>query len=111
MGLQAAPAMTDAARVQYQIAIADDVRTPLPPPTEQPTAGVDASDPCRHTLRFTAVEDPTRRGRPDGAEGVEVFGKPGGDAAPAPGERGLLGFTQKETFTQGYAGGDAGKKA
>jgi hypothetical protein len=107
--LQAAPAMTDAARAQYQITIPDTSRTPVPPPTARPLADVDVSDRLEHTLRYHTAEDPARRARPDGVAGVRVYLKIGGDAPPAPEQMDLGGFTTRDSFTKTFTGADAGK--
>jgi hypothetical protein len=85
--VQGYPATTNADRAIIGITIRDTSRTRSPQPTTRPQALVQAGQRLTHTLRLTDESTPTRRARPRGVLGAEVWVKlvaPPGPAEPAP---------------------------
>jgi hypothetical protein len=64
---------TDADRANMGITVRDGSLTPAAPPTTRPRVRVDASQRLLHTLRLSDESTPTRRRKPRGALGPEVW--------------------------------------
>jgi hypothetical protein len=64
---------TDADRANMGITVRDGSLTPAAPPTTRPLVRVDTSRRLLHTLRFSDESTPTRRRKPRGVLGAEVW--------------------------------------
>ncbi|MDP1660620.1 MAG: hypothetical protein Q8L55_01785 [Phycisphaerales bacterium] len=73
--VQGYPKTTDADRATIGITVRDTSKTPSPMPTSAPVAQVDSGQRLTHRLRFTDAAAPTRRGKPPGTIGAEVWVK------------------------------------
>jgi len=67
--------VTDAQRAALGVTVRDSEPTPVVAPTTRPLVVVDFSERLRHTLRYADEATPTRRARPRGVMGVEVWVK------------------------------------
>lgn len=85
--VQGFPATTDAQRAEIGITVRDTSRTPAPVPTTRPLVSITAGLRLMHELRLVDEATPTRRGKPPGAMGAEVWVRlvdPPAAARPAP---------------------------
>lgn len=105
---------TDADRATIGISIRDTSKTPAPTPTSAPLVRVDHGQRLLHRLRFTDEAAPTRRGKPPGTIGAEVWlalvatGQP----APALGESyKFLSVSSRGNLQADFTSEDAGKTA
>lgn len=64
---------TDADRANMGITVRDNSLSPSPAPTTRPLVRVDTSQRLLHTLRFSDESTPTRRRKPHGVLGAEVW--------------------------------------
>ncbi len=84
--LQAGPNVDDGERAAMGITVPDRVPTPAGPPTTRPLVRVDSGRRLRHTLHFADEATPTRRAKPSGVMGAEIWvnvGEPPPDGPPA----------------------------
>lgn len=109
--LQVHPAMTDALRAAMRITIPQSQSTlMLDPPLLRPMVMVNAGERLRHRLVFRDEGTPTRRGKPQGVRGCEIWVKLG--AAPqGPGEMTLIGEVTRTRYDMEYTEADGGKMA
>jgi len=109
--LQASPTVTDARRAAMNITVRSKDRTPSSAPTTRPVVSVDTSQRLRHVIQFMDEATPTKRARPAGVMGVEVWVKLG-DAPPADAaECQFLALDSATPYLAEYPGAQAGKKA
>ncbi|MGE4198735.1 MAG: hypothetical protein AB7G11_16625 [Phycisphaerales bacterium] len=73
--IQAYPTTTDADRATIGITVREGGGAPVTTPTTRPQAVVQAGQRLTHTLRLTDESTPTRRARPRGVLGAEVWVK------------------------------------
>ncbi len=71
--IQANDEVTNAAREDAGIPVHKTSRTPVPVPKSFPVASVIATDRLEHTVSFSDSSTPTRRGKPAGVQGCEVY--------------------------------------
>ena len=105
---------TDGDRASLGITVPDTEPTVAAPPSTRPVVKVDFSKRLRHTLRYADESTPTRRARPRGVIGAEIWVQVAALGDPAPTDPGELTFLQLSTRTPAvieYAGQDAGKTA
>lgn len=113
--LQASPDVDDGERAAMGITVPDKEASPLGgPPTSRPVVTVDTSQRLQHTIHFTDESSPTRKARPAGVMGAEIWVKvaPAGDPPPAdPDELTFLAVDTRTPYTTDFDGADAGKTA
>jgi hypothetical protein len=112
--VQARVSVTDAQRAALGITVRDAEPTPAPAPTTRPLVVVDFSKRLRHTLPYVDESTPTRRARPRGVIGAEVWVKVAAPGDPPPSGPGELTFLLLSTRTPAVAefdGPDGGKTA
>lgn len=112
--VQGYPKTTDADRATIGITVRDTEGTPTPTPTTRPQALVQAGQRLTHTLRLTDESTPTRRARPKGVLGAEVWVKLVDAGTPAPTDPAALAFltmATKPSITTEYRAADGGKTA
>jgi hypothetical protein len=90
--LQSDPAVTDADRASFGITVRDPVKTPAPAPRTCPVVTIDPAARLTHRLRITDSATPTRRGKPEGAVGAEVWVALVPPGAPIPTDPAALSF-------------------
>ena len=112
--IQAHELVTDAQRAALAITVRDTEPTAVPAPTTRPVVRVDFSKRLRHTLRYADEVTPTRRARPRGVIGAEVWVKVAAPGEPPPSGPGDLRFLLLSTRTPAitdFNGPEAGKTA
>ncbi|MFN7021516.1 MAG: hypothetical protein ACK4WH_09345 [Phycisphaerales bacterium] len=119
--VQGYPKTTDARRATIGITVRDVNGTPTPIPTTRPQAIVQSGQRLTHTLRLTDESTPTRRARPKGVLGAEVWVKlvaPPHAGTPAPtdpiGDPATFAFltmATKPSIRADFNAGEGGKTA
>jgi hypothetical protein len=84
--LQASTVVSNAERESLGITVAQEP-TPIGPPTVAPLVSIECGTRLQQTLRFVDSSNPTRRGKPAGVLGVEIWNKVG--TTPPAGEADL----------------------
>ena len=97
--VQAHVSVTDAQRAALGITVRDAQPTPTGPPTTRPIVNVDFSKRLRHTLRYADESSPTRRARPRGTLGAEIWVSISAPGEPPPMGPAELTFLQLSTRT------------
>lgn len=108
--LQASPQVSDAEKASLGITVAQQPG-PIGPPTTAPICTVECGNRLQHVLRFVDEQTPTRKAKPAGVLGVEIWNHVGN--APPTGE-GDLRFVAVDTsapFVLNYNSADGGKTA
>jgi len=109
--LQASPAVSDPEREALGITVRDTDPTPVGPPTTRPLARVDCSQRLQHTIDFTDESTPTRRAKPAGVIGAEIWVKVDGPPPSDPSQLTFLAVDTRAPYTRDYGGADGGKPA
>jgi len=105
---------TDADRATIGITVRDTSRTPSPTPTTRPLVSVDPGTRLTHELRLVDEGSPTRRGKPPGVSGAEVWVKLIDAGQPAPTDPAVLSFltlTTRPSVRTDFRAADGGKTA
>ena len=113
--LQASSSVNDAERAALGITVADTIKTmAVGGLTTRPIGVVDTSQRLRHEIRFSDEATPTRRAKPAGVMGCEIWVKVTnpGEAAPT-GADGLsfLSLDTASPYIAEYDGANGGKTA
>lgn len=112
--VQGYPKTTNADRAEMGITVRDTSPSPAPAPSSRPLALVESGQRLTHQLRLVDESTPTRRARPAGVLGAEVWVKLVDADAPAPTDPAALTFltmTTKPSFRAEYAKAAGGKTA
>lgn len=112
--VQGFPSTTNADRAAIGITVRDTARTPAPRPTTRPLVSVDPAGRLTHELRLVDEVSPTRRRKPAGVTGAEVWVKLVDAGAPAPTDPSTLSFltlTTRPTLRTDFRAEDGGKTA
>lgn len=112
--VQGYPKTTDADRATIGITVRAAGGTPTAIPTTRPQVVVQSGQRLTHTLRLTDESTPTRRARPKGVLGAEVWVKLVDAGTPAPTDPAALGFltmATKPSIRADFSAGDGGKTA
>lgn len=112
--IQADASVTDDQRAALDITVRDETPTPAAAPTTRPLVKVDFSKRLRHTLSYADQATPTRRARPRGVLGVEVWVRVTAPGEPPPSRPSDLRFLMLATRTPAiteFTGPDGGKTA
>jgi hypothetical protein len=108
--LQVSATTTDAHRAGLNITIRSKARTAPGVPATRPVAEIDAGTPRRHVIDFRD-EGATRKAKPAGVMGAELW-RAVGDAPPSdPGQCQFLALDTEAPYVADYAGPQVGKKA
>lgn len=105
---------TDADRATIGITVRDTSKTPAPTPTSAPVVQVDSGQRLTHRLRFTDAAAPTRRGKPPGTIGAEIWLAltPTGQPAPPLGDSyKFLSVNSRGNLQTDFPSAEAGKTA
>ena len=112
--LQVSSAVDDTERAALGITVSDKIRTAAGDITTRPIGVVDTSQRLRHEIRFSDEATPTKRAKPAGVMGCEIWVKvlPAGEAAPS-GADGLsfLSLDTASPYIAEYDGANGGKTA
>ncbi len=109
--LQASGDVDDTERQALGITVRDVIATPSAIPTTRPLVTVDTGQRLRHVIAFVDELTPTRKAKPAGVMGAELWVKIGDPAPVDPGELGFLAVDTRTPYTADFAGGDANKVA
>jgi hypothetical protein len=109
--LQASLIVTDQQRRDMGITVRNGEPTPVGPVATQPVAIISIAGTLRHEIRFMDAATPTRRARPHGVIGCEIWVKVGDPAPVAETELTFLGLDTHSPYTAEHAMADAGKTA
>ncbi|MCH8913839.1 MAG: hypothetical protein IIA33_09770 [Planctomycetes bacterium] len=109
--LQASPAVDDAERQALGITVRDTIPTPVGPPLTRPVASVDTSERLQHTISFADEATPTRRAKPAGVRGAQIWVKIGDPAPLDPSELTFLATDTRTPYLATFDGADAKKVA
>ena len=109
--LQASPDVDDAERAAMGITVPDREGSPEGPPKTRPVVSVDTSQRLQHTIDFADEATPTRKAKPSGVMGAEIWVKVGDPPPTDPGELTFLSVDTRTPYVAGYAGADGGQTA
>src|SRR5262245_17420772 len=109
--IRANTAVSNDLKLGLGLHIADDVPTPVPPPSTYPILAINGAGPGMQDLRAADQNTPTRRAKPAGTAGLLVFRSIGTAAANDPTQAFFLGFVTRAAFTSNFEAGDDGKIA
>lgn len=112
--VQGYPKTTNADRAEMGITVRDTSPTPAPAPSSRPLALVESGQRLTHQLRLVDESTPTRRARPAGVLGAEVWVKLVDADTPAPTDPAALEFltlTTRPSFRADFKPGEGGKTA
>lgn len=108
--LQASSVVSDAERAALGITVASG-GGPIGPPTTAPLVAVECGNRLQHTIRFVDASTPTRRAKPEGVLGVEIWNKVGNTPPANEGELRFVAVDTNAPFTLSFPGEDGGKTA
>ena len=113
--LQASDNVDDPEREAMGITVADTIRTANTAEiTTRPIGQVDTNQRLRHKIRFVDESTPTRRAKPAGIMGCEIWVKVAAAGEPAPTSADELSFVAMDTaspYITEFEGADGGKTA
>ncbi|MCA9083482.1 MAG: hypothetical protein KDA81_05480 [Planctomycetaceae bacterium] len=109
--IQADPNVTDQARLAAGIRPHKTTRTPVPPPATAPVGSVIASEQLTHTLYFSDAATPTKRARPSGVAGCEVYVCIADEAPADPNKFRMVRFSTRTPETIRFDAADGGRTA
>lgn len=108
--IQAQP-IADSHRAGLGVNVSTTKRTPTGVPETSPVATVDTSHRLRHTVNFNDQKTPTRRAKPEGVMGCEIWVKVGDPAPTDPTQLHFLATDTATPYMAEYDGADANKVA
>jgi hypothetical protein len=91
--------------------VRDDTLTPAAAAATRPVGMVSTAQRLRHEIRFVDEATPTRKAKPDGVMGCEIWVKVGTTPPADPAECTFLALDTASPYTAEYPGADAGKTA
>ena len=108
--VQAIPTVTDAHRAQMNITVPQERGAGAGVPQTRPVASINTDQRLRHTINFVDEATPTKRAKPDGVTGCEIWNKVG-DAPTGPSQLSYLALDTRTPYVAEYDEQDAGKTA
>ena len=109
--LQASPEVDDAERQALGITVRDTIPTDVEVPKTRPVVSVDTSQRLQHTIGFADEATPTRKAKPAGVRGAQVWVKIGDPASVDPNEMTFLATDTRTPYVAAFDGADANKVA
>jgi hypothetical protein len=112
--IQTYPKTTDADRATIGIRVRVEGGPPAPTPTTRPLARVARGGRLTHTLRFTDESTPTRKAKPRGVQGAEVWlalADPNTPAPPLGDSYKFLSLSSRGALQADFPSAEAGKTA
>ncbi len=109
--IQATPTVTAAQKLELGLPLHDPVPTPVSPPNTKPSIALRGIDRQSHLLLISDETTPSKRARPVGAIGCEIYATT--EATPPADLRHweYMGLASKSDFTVNYEATDANKQA
>jgi hypothetical protein len=95
--VQATPAVTPEQKSELGLTVRDVEPTPIPPPASWPKLEIVAVNGRTVQIRLSDLENPTRRGKPEGVSGATVLSFVGEEAPSDPGLYKFEGNTSRTT--------------
>jgi hypothetical protein len=108
--LQASAVVSNAEREALGITVAA-TPTPIGPPTTAPICSIECGARLQHTLRFVDETTPTRKAKPAGVLGCEIWHFVGNTPPTGPEQLRFVAVDTSAPFTVPYTSADAGKTA
>ena len=108
--LQASPTITDAERAGLGITI-EKIPTPVGTPKTAPLVSVESGNRLQHTLRFVDSATPTRKAKPAGVMGVEIWAKVGDEPPAGEEELKFIAVDTSAPYTLNFTSAEANKNA
>ena len=108
--LQSSAAVSDAERAALGITV-PDLGAAAAIPTTRPICQIDPSQRLRHTIDFADESTPTRKAKPAGVMGAEIWVKIGPTPPVDPSELTFLAVDTRTPYTTDFDGADGGKQA
>jgi hypothetical protein len=109
--LQASGDVDDAERQALGITVRDTIPTPVEPPKTRPVVSVDTSQRLQHTISFADETTPTRKAKPAGVRGAQLWVKVGDPAPTDPSELTFLATDTRTPYLAAFEGADANQVA
>jgi hypothetical protein len=109
--LQASSSVSDAEREALGITVPDLGAAAAASPSTRPICQIDTSQRLRHTIDFTDESTPTRKAKPAGVMGAEIWVKIGPTPPVDPSELTFLAVDTRTPYTTDFDGADGGKQA
>ena len=103
--------VSDADRAELGVTVPDSVPTSIATPTTRPICQIDTSGRLQHTIHFFDEGAPTRKTKPAGVMGAEIWVKIDPTPPIDPGELTFLGVDTRTPYTHEYPGAEGGKQA
>ncbi|HYF13860.1 MAG TPA: hypothetical protein VD971_02175 [Phycisphaerales bacterium] len=108
--LQASTQVSDAERASLGITV-EQTPAPIGPPATAPVCSIECGARLQHTLRFVDETTPTRRAKPPGVLGVEIWHKVGTTPPANEGELRFVAVDTNAPYVVSYDAADGGKTA
>jgi hypothetical protein len=108
--LQASAVVSDAERASLGINVRQ-TPAPIGAPTTAPTCTVECGNRLQHTLRFADSATPTRKAKPAGVMGAEIWAKVGTAPPASESELRFVAVDTSAPFTVNYDIAEGGKTA
>lgn len=109
--IQTSATVDNAHRANLGVTIRSAEHSPIGVPDSRPIGTIDTSQRLRHKINFSDEHTPTRRAKPEGVMGCEIWVKVGEAAPVDPSELHFLATDTATPYVAEYDGGDANKAA
>lgn len=106
--LQASAVVSDAEKASLGITVAQ-TPTPIGPPTTAPICTIECGNRLQQTLRFVDSATPTRKAKPAGALGVEIWNKVGTTPPSGEGDLRFVAVDTNAPYVMNFPAEDGGK--
>ncbi|MGE4196040.1 MAG: hypothetical protein AB7G11_02805, partial [Phycisphaerales bacterium] len=108
--LQASTVVSDAEKASLGITVAQQPG-PIGPPTTAPICSIECGARLQHTLRFVDETTPTRKAKPAGVLGVEIWNKVGETPPANESELRFVAVDTNAPYVLNFPAADGGKTA
>ena len=106
--LQASTVVSDAERAALGITVAQ-TPTPIGPPTTAPIASIECGNRLQQTIRFVDSATPTKKAKPAGVMGVEIWNKVGTTPPANESELRFVAVDTNAPYVMNFDSADGGK--
>ncbi|MBS0196502.1 MAG: hypothetical protein JSR77_07070 [Planctomycetes bacterium] len=106
--LQASSVVSDAEKASLGITVAQ-TPSPIGPPTTAPICSIECGNRLQQTLRFVDSATPTRKAKPAGVLGVEIWNKVGTTPPANEGELRFVAVDTNAPYVMNFVAEDGGK--